>query len=288
MTAEQYGVPTSSHRGNVLFFNKAMLAKAGVSEPGADYTTATFADDLAKLDESGVTPLCLGAKDPFTTTALFENTLLSVIGDDGWRRISQDRFDWNSESVDEALRRFGQILDDADPEAAGLTWDAATKKLADGECAFESMNDSAFGELINEGAIEGKTFGQVPFPGTDGMYIAVVDTFVQARRSANARNATDFLAVLASPATQLAFSEAKGSVPVRTDVDVSSLTPYQQSAAESLRNDTVLWSIAHGEAVNPQFQQGFYDAVASYVRSRDVEAFRSTLIEAMRRQPPAK
>ncbi len=123
------------------------------------------------------------------------------------------------------------------------------------------MNDSAFGELINEGAIEGKTFGQVPYPGTDGMYIAVVDTFVQARRSANARNATDFLAVLASPATQLAFSEAKGSVPVRTDVDVSSLTPYQQSAAESLRNDTVLWSIAHGEAVSPQFQQGFYDAV---------------------------
>ena len=161
----QYGVPTSAHRGNVLFYNKAMLAKAGVSEPGADYTTATFVDDLAKLDESGVTPLCLGAKDPFTTTALFENTLLSVIGDDGWRRISQDRFDWNSESVDEALRRFGQILDDADPEAAGLTWDAATKKLANGECAFESMNDSAFGELINAGAIEGKTFGQVPYPG---------------------------------------------------------------------------------------------------------------------------
>jgi len=285
---KQYGVPTSSHRGNVLFFNKAMLAKAGVSEPGADYTTATFADDLAKLDESGVTPLCLGAKDPFTTTALFENTLLSVIGDDGWRRISEDRFDWNSESVDEALRRFGQILDDADPEAAGLTWDAATKKLADGECAFESMNDSAFGELINAGAVEGKTFGQVPFPGTDGMYIAVVDTFVQARQSPNGRNAHDFLAVLGSPATQLAFSEAKGSVPIRTDVDVSSLTPYQQSAAESLRSDIVLWSIAHGEAVSPQFQQGFYDAVASYVRSRDPEAFRSTLVEAMRRQPPAK
>ena len=186
---KQYGVPTSAHRGNVLFFNKAMLAKAGVSEPGADYTTAAFMDDLATLDEAGVTPLCLGAKDPFTTTALFENTLLGVIGDDGWRRISQDRFDWNSEEVEQALRQFGQILDDADPEAAGLTWDAATKKLADGECAFESMNDSAFGELINEGAIEGKTFGQVPYPGTDGRYIAVVDTFVQARQSANAVNA---------------------------------------------------------------------------------------------------
>ena len=57
---------------------------------------------------------------------------------------------------------------------------------------------------------------------------------------------------------------------------------------ELTRRAAELWSIAHGEAVNPQFQQGFYDAVATYVRSRDADAFRSTLIEAMRRQPPAK
>jgi glucose/mannose transport system substrate-binding protein len=283
-----YGVPTSSHRGNMLFFNKALLAKAGVAEPGSGYDLKTFVADLAKLDGAGVTPLCLGAKDPFTTTAVFENTLLSVVGNDGWRRIGDDRFDWNGAPVDQALSQFGQILKYADPEAAGLTWDAATKKLADGGCAFETMNDSAYGELLSAGATEGTTFGQVPYPGTDQSYVAVVDTFVQARKSANARNAHDFLAVVAAPETQLAFSKAKGSVPIRSDVDVSSLSPYQQTAAASLRKDTVLWSIVHGEAMSPQFQQGFYDAVATYVRSGDAKAFRSTLTEAMRRQAPAK
>jgi hypothetical protein len=39
-------------------------------------------------------------------------------------------------------------------EGDRLTWDAATKKLASGGCAFESMNDSAFGELIAAGAKE--------------------------------------------------------------------------------------------------------------------------------------
>lgn len=283
-----YGVPTSAHRGNMLFYNTALLAKAGVAQPGAGYLPPTFLDDLAKLDKAGITPLCLGAKDSFTTTALFENTLLSVVGADGWRRIAEDRFRWNSDSVTEALHRFGQILDYADPRAAALTWDAATKKLADGECAFETLNDSAFGELVSAGAVDGKTFGAVPYPGTDGTYVAVVDTFVRARQSDNPRKASEFLAVLGSPDTQLAFSKAKGSVPIRTDVDVSSLTPYQQSAAEALRSGTVLWSIVHGEATRPQFQQGFYDAVATYVRSRDAKAFRTTLTDAMRRQPPPK
>jgi glucose/mannose transport system substrate-binding protein len=285
---KQYGVPTSAHRGNMLFYNTALLARAGVAQPGAGYLSTTFLDDLAKLDKAGIKPLCLGAKDPFTTTALFENTLLSVVGADGWRRIAEDRFHWDSDSVAEALRRFGQILDYADPQAAALTWDAATKKLAAGECAFETLNDSAFGELVSAGAVDGKTFGEVPYPGTDGTYVAVVDTFVRARQSENARKASEFLAVLGSPETQLAFSKAKGSVPIRTDVDVSSLTPYQQSAAKALRSDTVLWSIVHGEAMRPQFQQGFYDAVATYVRSRDAKAFRTTLTDAMRRQAPPK
>jgi glucose/mannose transport system substrate-binding protein len=285
---KQYGVPTSAHRGNMLFYNTALLAKAGVAQPGAGYLPSTFLDDLAKLDKAGITPLCLGAKDPFTTTALFENTLLSVVGADGWRRIAEDRFHWDSDSVAEALRRFGQILDYADPQAAALTWDAATKKLANGECAFETLNDSAFGELVSAGAVDGKTFSAVPYPGTDGTYVAVVDTFVRARQSENARKASEFLAVLGSPDTQLAFSKAKGSVPIRTDVDVSSLTPYQQSAVKALRSGVVLWSIVHGEAMRPQFQQGFYDAVATYVRSRDAKAFRTTLTDAMRRQAPPK
>jgi glucose/mannose transport system substrate-binding protein len=285
---KQYGVPTSAHRGNMLFYNTALLAKAGVTPPGAGYLPSTFLDDLAKLDKAGSTPLCLGAKDPFTTTALFENTLLSVVGADGWRRIAEDRFHWDSESVAEALHRFGQILDYADPQAAALTWDAATKRLAEGECAFETLNDSAFGELVSGGAVDGETFGEVPYPGTDGTYVAVVDTFVAARQSENVRKASEFLAVLGSPDTQLTFSKAKGSVPIRTDVDVSSLTPYQQSAAKALRSGVVLWSIVHGEAMRPQLQQGFYDAVATYVRSRDAKAFRTTLTDAMRRQVPPK
>jgi glucose/mannose transport system substrate-binding protein len=285
---KQYGVPTSSHRGNVLFFNQKVLAKAGVANPSAGYTQEKFVSDLAKLDAAGVIPLCLGAKDRFTTTALFENVLLGVVGADGWSRITADRFDWRGAEVRNALTQFGAILDYTDPEGAGLSWDAATAKLANGGCAFETMNDSAYGELVQAGAKDGLDFGVIAYPGTDSTYVAVVDTFVRARQAKNGRNASDFLTVIGAPDIQVEFSKAKGSVPVRTDADVSTLSPYQRSAAESLRTQTVLWSITHGSVMSPQFQQGFYDAVESYVRSRDAGAFSNTLTEAMRRQPPAK
>jgi glucose/mannose transport system substrate-binding protein len=284
----RYGVPTSSHRGNMLFFNLSLLRQAGVARPGNGYTTEQWIADLGKLQDAGVVPLCLGARDSFTTVALFENILLSVIGPQGWDQIVADRFNWNGPQVREALDLFGQALDAADPEAAGLSWDEATKKLGDGGCAFETMNDSAFGELIKAGAVDGRTFGEVPFPQTEATYVAVVDTFVQARSATNAKNAADFLAVIADPTVQLEFSKAKGSVPVRTDVDVSSLTPYQQSASTALRNSRVLWSIVHGSLMSPQFQQGFYAAVNAYVRTRDPRAFSSTLIDAVTRQPPPR
>ena len=38
-------VPTSSHRGNVLFFNQIVLALAVVANPSAGYTPETFVSD---------------------------------------------------------------------------------------------------------------------------------------------------------------------------------------------------------------------------------------------------
>ena len=42
----QYGVPTSSHRGNVLFFNLELLQKAGVTPPTAGYSVKQWISDL--------------------------------------------------------------------------------------------------------------------------------------------------------------------------------------------------------------------------------------------------
>ena len=276
-----YGVPTGAHRSNVLWFNKRLLAKAGVQAPSAGYTLEQFLADLEKVKASGAVALCLGGKDRFTTAELMENTLLSAVGERGWQDIIDDEFDWRGDRVETALKRFGAMLGYSDPDASGLTWDAATKKLAADGCAYESMNDSAFGELIAAGAKEDEDFGAAPFPGTGASFLAVVDVFVAATKAKNAKNALAFLGAISEPATQLEFNRAKGSVPVLRDVGVGSLTAYQRASSKALWSSPVLLSIAHGEAMSPEFQEGFYEAVATYVRTRDADAFADDLEEAV-------
>jgi glucose/mannose transport system substrate-binding protein len=274
---KEWGVPTGSHRGNVLWFNQRVLRNAGVAAPGPGYTADVFASDLDKIAASGATPLCLGAKDRFTSTELFENTLLGVVGKAGWQKIGEDSFDWRGAQVADALKRFEQIVSHADPNAGGLTWDQAAKKLATGGCAFLSMNDSVYGELVTAGAKEGTDFGYVDYPGTAGTYLAIVDTFVVSTDAKDGVNAMKFLDTVADPKVSLAFNKAKGSVPVRKDVDVASLPAYQRQASMSLWSDQILMSITHGELMSSAFQQAVYDAVATFVQSKSQKAFIDTL-----------
>jgi glucose/mannose transport system substrate-binding protein len=200
-----------------------------------------------------------------------------VIGPDGWAKIHDDSFDWRGSQLRQALTRFGQVVSHADPNAGGLTWDQAAKKLATGECAFLSMNDSVYGELVANRVAEGKDFGYVPYPGTTGAYLAIVDTFVVSADAKDGVNAIKFLETIADPKTSLEFNKVKGSVPVRDDVDVSSLPAYQRQASESLWHDKVLLSITHGELMPSEFQEAIYDAVATFVQSKNSDAFIDTL-----------
>ena len=71
---------------------------------------------------------------------------------------------------------------------------------------------------------------------TTGAYLAIVDTFVVSSDATDGVNAMKFMATIADPKTSLEFNKAKGSVPIRNDVDVSSLPAYQRQASESLWN----------------------------------------------------
>jgi glucose/mannose transport system substrate-binding protein len=268
---KQWGVPTGAHRGNMLWFDPALLRQADVAVPSSGYAAATFAANLATLKTHGVTPLCLGTKDRFTTTELFENILLSIVGVKGWSDIAADRFNWSGPEVQKALVQLGQILDYTDT-AASLTWDEAAKQLASGKCAFLSMNDSLYGELVADG-VTPSDIGYTAYPGTDGIFLTIFDTFVVAKNANNSDAALQFLSTIASASTELAFAKVKGSAPLRKDIHPSSLPTYQRWAYQAMNKGTIVLSITHGELLSPQFQQAMYDGVTAFAQSRSAKAF---------------
>ena len=313
---KQYAAPLSAHRANVLMYNRDVLKGAGIAEPGEGYTLDQFLADLDALKASGTTPLCIGGADSISTAGLFESVLLATVGKEGWERIEADRFDWSGQEVQNALSTFGRLMDYTDATGASSTWSEASGRLAAGECGFYQMNDSAFAEstaLNDSGAaasaapsaatnVDPSTApsadpsvapsaaapdsGSSPvaatvFPGTEGMFLMVVDSFVVSSSTGNRDGANAFLTTALDPQVETDFCKVKGCVPVRNDADVSSLTPYQQQTADALRSQTVLNSISYGEVISPAMQDGFFQAVRNYISTRDAASFNRILTERL-------
>jgi hypothetical protein len=74
----------------------------------------------------------------------------------------------------------------------------------------------------------------------------------------------------------------KGSIPVRTDVDIGKLGAYQQWSMASFHHDALLASCVHGEAVPATFQQELNDAISLFVADRNVDRFAGALVQAAR------
>ena len=119
------------------------------------------------------------------------------------------------------------------------------------------------------------------FPGTEGMFLMVVDSFVVSSSTDNRSGADAFLSSALDPGVQTAVCEVKGCIPTRNDADVSSLTPYQQQTADALRSQTVLNSISYGEVISPAMQDGFFQAVKNYIATRDAASFNRILTERL-------
>ena len=327
---KQYAAPMSVHRANVLMYNRDVLEKAGIAEPGEGYSLTRLLADLDTLKAKGTTPMCIGAADSITTAGLFESVLLATVGQEGWEKIEADRFDWNGQEVKDALGTFGQLIDHsdyADQADRPRTWDEASSRLAAGECGFYQMNDSALGESLavgdsmadsatsaaagaapgtaagTAGATGGSTAGATAastdgataastgetadaspvssavFPGTEGSFLMVADAFVTSSSTDNRDGADAFLTSALDPEVQTTFCKVKGCVPTRNDADVSSLSSYQQQAAGDLRSQTVLSSISYGEVISPAVQDGFFQAVKSYISTRDASSFGRVLTD---------
>ncbi len=228
-----YAVPVNIHGQNWLFYNTKVLAEAGVPPP------KTFEELIAlgpKLRTKGVIPLAQGGQK-WQERLLFDAVLLAESGRDTFFAVyaKNDLDAVKGEKFRKAADTYAQLRQLIDPGSPGRNWNDATSLVITGKAATQVMGDWAKGEFIAAGESAGKEYGCEVMPGG---YLMGGDVFVFPKTSDPARQAAQakLATVMMSPDTQLAFNEKKGSVPVRLDIDVSSMDPCAQKGMAELRD----------------------------------------------------
>jgi glucose/mannose transport system substrate-binding protein len=274
---EQYLVPVGVHRGNGLWYNKQVVADAGITI-GETMTQEEFTAALATLQTAGVTGLALGDKDGFVPAQTFENHLLGALGPDKYSALFNMESDWSSDEVKGVMESFGTLLDNINDDHSALAWSDATALIIEGKAAFNTMGDWAYGEFVAKNVVD--QMGWVSYPGSAGSFVLVVDGFTKPKGAPNLDNAIAWLKTCGTVDAQAAFNPLKGSIPARTDVPTDGFSEYHQWSIASFAGDALVPSAAHGLATSPAFKQAFYDAAIAFVTDRDVETFASTLADA--------
>jgi len=280
-----YSVPVNIHRANVLWYNPAVLKKAGIT--AAPTTWAQFLKDLKaiKAKDSGVTPLALG--EQWTQKHLFETILISTLGPSGWNKLWTKGGNWNSGGVKTAIARFDDLLKNyTNSDAASLTWQDAGKLVIDGKAAFNVMGDWADGYFSGSTAggnlakKPGKDYKWTAVPGTTGVYDWLSDSFTLPKGAPHAAAAKKWLAFLGSEKAQDTFNPVKGSIPARQDAKKSLYGPYLKWALGQWKSDTLVGSLTHGVVADNAWNTAIDTALGTFIQTHDESSFQKALVTA--------
>lgn len=273
-----YSVPVDIHRGNVIFYNKKVFADNGIEVPTSFDELVAVSD---KLLDAGVTPLALGDKESWTATMIFENLLLDVLGSDDYKKLFAGEIGFDDERVVDAAEKFGKLLGYVNEDHASRNWQDSAQLVANGEAAMTNMGDWAKGYFVNDLKLKtNEDFGYFAFPGTEGEFMIITDTFGLPKGIENPDKVKEFLKVLGSVEGQDVFNPLKGSIPARVDADPSKYDEYGKDTMEDFKNSKLAPSLAHGSAAAEGFVTKVNQAVNIFGTQKDVDNFIKALQNA--------
>ncbi|HEV7742293.1 MAG TPA: ABC transporter substrate-binding protein [Pseudolysinimonas sp.] len=273
-----HSVPIGVHRANLVWANYDVLSAAGLDPAARAGSIDEWLGQLKLLRAAGVEyPLALGTE--WTQLLLFENVLLSDLGADTYAGLWTGATRWDGTFVKTAVDDYAALVGYVDPGFRSLDGDAAAGLVADGSAAFVVLPDTALATFKVAGLDYGTDYAGLPTPGTRGVFDLLADSFTLPVGATHQDAATTWLETVASPEGQLAFAVATGAIPARTDVDVTTLSTFQRTAASSLTSDQLVPSVTFGAAARPAWVNALTKAITRYSDDRKAGALVAALRE---------
>lgn len=264
-------VPVNVHRINWMWANLAVFDKAGAQIPT---NWDEFETAAQKIQIAGFIPVAHGGQ-AWQDATTFESIVLALGGADFYRKafLALNPEALNSPTMVKAFRVLKTVKKYTDREALGRDWNLATAMVINGKAAMQFMGDWAKGQFIAAGKTPGKDYVCVPAPGTKGMFIFSIDSFVMFKvRDPKAQRAQkDMARIIMDAEFQEIFSLNKGSIPARLNMprdqfDVCARTAMDEFV-HSATDRTLVPSMAHGMATFSSVQDAIYDVVTEFYNS---------------------
>jgi len=285
-----YSVPVNIHRANVLWYNPKVLADNNVAVP-TDFDSWVAA--LEALKVAGMeAPLALG--ENWTEVQLWETVLIADAGPELYTKLWNGEADWNDPAVLKSIEHMTTLLSYANSDFATLSWQDASKLVADGDAAFNVMGDWADGYFAGDTAggnlgLEPEVeYAWMPVPGTQGVYDFLSDSFNLPVGAKNRDAAIKWLTLCGSKEGQDAFNPVKGSIPARSDADVSLYGVYPKSAMADWAKDVVVGSLWHGVVANDTWKNQIATDFGAYILDKDAAKFQAAMVASCAAYGPCK
>jgi len=259
-----YAAPINIHMPTWIWYSKAAFKQAGIAtEPKS--VDELFAA-LDKLRAAGLVPLAHGGQ-PWQENIVFTAVLANVGGTELYLKVfrDKDRQTIEGEAFKKVLLSFKRLQSYTDKGAPGRNWNDATSMLITGKAGVQIMGDWAKGEFAQARQSPGKDYGCIAGFGAKSPYIIQGDVFVFPKTNdPQAIKAQQLLAsVMLTPATQVAFSNKKGSIPVRTDVDSAGMDLCAQQGLAIMKDKSR--QLGNGEIyMSPDQNGALTDILTAY------------------------
>lgn len=261
-------VPFGIHRVNWLWVNPRLLASQGLNPPR---NWSEFITVARQLQQAGIAPLAIG-DDPWQLAVLFEAIALGEGGSDFFRQafVELSPAALQGETMVKVLRLFHSLHAFVPANYTGLKWNQATRMLMEGQAAMQVTGDWAKGELTAAGLKPGEDILCLAAPGTEDKFNYNLDSIAMFKlNSPQEQDAQRQLAqMLMTPAFQLEFNHAKGSIPVLLNLSLQSFDSCSrhsaQSLAEATAHDDLVPSMSGGMTISNPVQQAIFEVLAAF------------------------
>jgi glucose/mannose transport system substrate-binding protein len=234
-----YCAPVNIHSWQWIWLSHKAYADAGLDVP-ADWDEFVAAAPM--LEKAGKLPLAMGQQG-WQQSGLFNVLFAALVPNEVFLSVYDDKDAEVATGAD--VGRVFAAAADARAMASGSNvqnWNDATNLVITGQAGGQIMGDWAQGEFAVAGQVAGTDYSCLPGLGVTELLSTGGDAFYFPVLSDEAEIAaqSELAALMLRPATQVAFNLAKGSLPVRGDIDLSTANDCMQKGLALLADGALL------------------------------------------------